>query len=368
MSEINQSQVGGSTPAAAPGSATSADGAAGVYRRAVESRPTAFTENPIGAMAHAMDRLGSAAGRLVNQRPGAELEGQDGLAAAEARVRAANEAARTNPGSLAARHDQLRATLALLRDMQSLAPNDPRRVKVAGFAVKLANALGKDGLAAMRGQGLDVRGLLGQAARITSRYGDAVGMQAAFSLEGLLRATQPASTEAALALRDQLMQRLGLSKQAMSVLSSSWAVRAAGPGEVPGLDMDSRTMVLSAQQSNPSLGVLARAWWIDNALQNPADKDGFIAAFVKIANQGSLGMLNRKYKELRRMARQELASARSLDAISTGSMAPVLSGSVGRVDADESGDMFAALAVFSRSAEGGEVPASLAEPVRRFFA
>ncbi len=368
MSEINQPQIGTSAPAAAPGSATANDGAADVYRRAVQAKPTGFSENPIGAMAHAMDRLGNAAGRLVNQRASAAMEGQDGLGAAEQRLKAANEAVKANPSSLAARQQQLRAALGLLKDMQGLAPNDPRRVKVAGFAVKLANALGKDGLASMKAQGLDVRGMLSVAARVTSKYGDAAGMQSAFSLEGLLKATKAASPEAAVALRDQLMQKMGLSRSAMSVLLNSWAVREAGPGEIPSLDMDTRTMVLSAQQTNPSFGVLARAWWNENALQNPADKDGFIAAFVKIANQGGFTVLNRKYKELRRMAKQELSSSRSFDAISSGGTAPVLAGRVGTTDSDESGDMFAALAVFSRSPEGGEVPSGLAEPLSRFFA
>ena len=367
MSEINQSQVGTSAPAAAPGSPSGTDGAAGVYRRAVEAKPTGFSENPIGAMAHAMDRLSNAAGRLVHQRAGAGMEGKDGLGAAEQRLKAANQAAKANPGSIQAKQEQLRAALALLNGMGKLAPNDPRRVKVAGFAVQLGLAMGKEGLAAMKGQGLDVRGLLAQAARVTSKYGDAAGMQHAFSLEGMLKGSLPESSPQALALRDELMQKMGLSKNAMSVLLNSWAVRVAGPGELPSIDMDARTMVLSAQQTNPSFGVLARAWWSDNALQNPADKDGFIAAFVKIASQGGFTVLNRKYKELRKMARHELQSTRSFDAISGGSMAPVLAGSAGSADADESGDMFAALAAFSRSGEGADIPAGLAEPLGRFL-
>lgn len=367
MSEINQSQIGSSAPAAAPGSSSGTDGAADVYRRAVEAKPTGFSENPIGAMAHAMDRLSHAAGRLVNQRPGAGLEGKDGLGAAEQRLKAANQAAKANPGSIQAKHEQLRAALALLQGMNKLAPNDPRRVKVAGFAVQLGLALGKDGLASMKGQGIDVRGLLAVAARVTSKYGDAAGMQHAFSLEGVLKGALPESSPQALALRDELMQKMGLSKSAVSVLLNSWAVRVATPGEMPSLDMDTRTMVLSAQQSNPSFGVLARAWWNDNALHNPADKDGFVAAFVKIAHQGGFTVLNRKYKELRKMARHELQSSRSFDAISGGSTAPVLAGSAGSTTSDESGDMFAALAAFSRSGEGADIPEGLAQPLGRFL-
>lgn len=367
MSEINQ-QVGTSAPAAAPGTAgAERDGAADIYRRAVEAKPTDFAENPIGAMAHAMDRLGSAAGRLMHGKASAAHEGQDGLGASEQRLKAANEAVRANPNSISARHTQLRAALGLLKDMQHLSPHDPRRIKVAAFVVNLANGLGADGLAALKAQGLDVRGLLRLAAQITSRYGDAAGMQSAFGLEQLLKSTMPESPLAAMEVRDKLMQSMGVSRSAMSTMLNTWAVRLTQPGELPSLQMDSRTMVLNAEQHNASLGIMARAWWHDNALQNPADKDGFIAAFIKIANQSSFAVLNRKYRELRRMARHELASSRTMSTIGSGGSAPVVANAVGGKH-DESGDMFAALAVFSQTPEGSHLPGDLAGPLGRFFA
>ncbi|MBC7645384.1 MAG: hypothetical protein H7123_09660 [Thermoleophilia bacterium] len=368
MSDIKQ-PMNPAAPASAPSTATGpTDGAADVYRRAVEARPTGFTENPIGAMASAVDRMGAAATRMLSGRGGAGLEGRDGLAQAETDFKAASEAVRNNPDSLPAKQGQLVAGLRLLRDMQGLAPNDPRRVKVAGFVVQLANKLGKNGIPG-RVSGLDVRGLLRAAAGVVSKYGDAKSMQAAFELESTLRATLGESPEAALKARDALMDRLGLSKSATQTLLNSWSVRLVNPGEMPSLDIDSRQMAIDASKDNPSLSVLARAWWHDNALNNPADKDGFMAAFLKIANQGGFTSLSRKYKELRRMARLELSHSRQLQTIGTSSDAPVMA-AVGQRGGDESGDMFAALAVFSKSPEGQSnagVPAEMLPVLKRFY-
>lgn len=358
-SNINQ-PVNPLGPTTSPGSATGTDSAAEVYRRAIEARPTGFTENPISAMASAVDRLGGAASRLLQGRA---VEGRDGLSASEERLKAANEAARANPGSPEARRNQMVATLALLRDMRKLAPNDPRRVKVASFAVRLAGELGPEGLRALRAGGLDVQGLLRQAAQISGRFGDGAAMQEAFRLEQLLAGLMPESSADAITARDALMDRLGLSAAARRLLASSWGVRLAGPGELPSLDVEGRTMVLNASAQNASLSVLARAWWQDQSLANPEDRDGFIQAFLKVASQG--GVLNRKFRDVSRMARQELNSSRSIASLGGGVDAPVFAAAQGRGD-DESGDMFAALAVFSREG-GNEVPESLAGPLGRFF-
>ena len=78
MSELQQPTTRPIAPTQAPGTvAPSTDGAAEVYRRAVEARPTGFTENPIGAMAQAVDKIGKAAGHVF---AGKSLEGQHGLA------------------------------------------------------------------------------------------------------------------------------------------------------------------------------------------------------------------------------------------------------------------------------------------------
>ena len=214
-----------------------------------------------------------------------------------------------------------------------------------------------------------MRGLLRVAAGVVSKYGDAKSMQAAFELESTLKGTLGESAGAALKARDALIARLGLSKSATQTLLNSWSVRLVNPGEMPSLDIDSRQMAIDASKNNASLSVLARAWWHDNALNNPADKDGFMAAFLKIANQGGFTPLSRKYKELRRMARLELAHSRQLQTIGTSSDAPVMATTAQRGE-DESGDMFAALAVFSRSEEGQnqQVPAEMLPALKRFYA
>lgn len=354
MSGVNQPPVNPAAATQAPGQASQTDGAAGVYHRAVQARPTGFAENPIGTMASAVDRIGKAAGSLL---AGKELEGHDGLAAGEERLKRANAAVRANPGSPAARREQLTAALALLRDMHKLAPNDPRRVKVAGFVVGLANQLGADGVR-MRVQGLDVRGLLRLAAQTTSRFGDASGMQAAFSLEQLLSGTMPETSVDAMRVRDELFAKLGLSPSAAKLIAAGWGARIAAPGEPPHMDLSARTLVLDAQQENPSLGVLARAYWHDTSLANPGDKDGFMQAFLKIANQGGFAVLNRKYRDLRRMARHEVTASR------TSAVGSAVAGPASRED---SADMFAALAVFARADRGAGLPESVRPALERFY-
>jgi hypothetical protein len=346
---VNQPPVSPSAPAAAPNSATGGSNAADAYLRAVQARPTSFTENPIGRMASAVDKIGKAAGGVINTR---EAAGADPFAQGEARLREASEAARANPSTDSLKK-QLGAALSLLHDMDSLPANDPRKVKLATFITKLANKLGPEGLSIA---GMDSRGLLRLAAQITSRFGDAAAMQMAFQLEGLLKESLPQSSVEAVRLRDQLMQRFGISRGAAGMLTNTWAVRLAHAGEVPKLDMSARTLVLDAQQENPSLAVLARAYWHDTSLANPADKDGFVAAFLKVANQGSFAIVNRKYRELRRMARTELAGHAALAA----------PGQVAKRADDESADMFAAVAVFSK-ADGQSMPDDLRPALQRFY-
>lgn len=363
MSEPHLPSTRPVAPTQAPGTVSSpADGAAEVYRRAVAAKPTGFAENPIGAMAQAVDKFGKAAGSVF---AGKALEGQDGLADGETRLKASIAQMRANPGSLEAKQRALTAGLALLNDMGSLAPNDPRRLSVAKFVVGLANQLGQTpGGLPLSMQGLDVRGLLRLAAQVLSRFGSPADMQAAFALEGLLKGALPETSAVALALRDELMTRFGLTQHAKSVLSSGWAVRLANPGEVPKLDLSARTLVLDAAQDNPSLGVLARAYWQDQSMRAPAEKDGFMEAFQKIANQGTLSSLSRKYREVRDHARRELQQNR------IGGFTGVTASAIGAAGTrtDESADMFASLASFSRSEGSADVPSELRTSLDGFFA
>ncbi|MCZ4496744.1 MAG: hypothetical protein JWM25_1327 [Thermoleophilia bacterium] len=362
MSELQQPTTRPIAPTQAPGTVTSpSDGAAEVYRRAVEAKPTGFTENPIGAMAQAVDRIGKAAGNVF---AGKALEGQDGLAQGEARLKAAIAQMRANPGSVEAKQHALTAGLALLDDMASLAPNDPRRLSVAKFVVGLAGQLGAANLP-FGAQGLDVRGVLRVAAQLLSRFGSPADMQAAFNLEGTLKASLPATSPQALAVRDELMQRLGLSQHAKSLIASGWAVRLTNPGEVPTLDLSARTLALDATQHNPSLGVLARAYWQDQSLRSPQEKDGFMEAFQKVANQSSFAVLGRKYREVRDLARREIQQGR-IGVLGAPSNTPA--GNAGVVTGDEGADMFASLASFAQSGEGGELPGELSSPLQRFYA
>jgi hypothetical protein len=93
---------------------------------------------------------------------------------------------------------------------------------------------------------------------------------------------------------------------------------------------------------------------------NASDKDGFVEAFMKIANSGgAFGALNRKYKEFKQLAKYEVSHSRSFT--STGAVSS-RSGDT----ADESAEMFAALATFAR--DGGQVPPELQGVLRRFYA
>jgi hypothetical protein len=361
MSELQQPSTRTVTPAQAPGTVTpSTDGAAEVYRRSVEAKPTGFTENPIGAMAQAVDKIGRAAGSVF---AGKAMEGHDGLAAGEARLKAAIAEMRANPGSLEAKQKALVAGMSLLEQMGSLAPNDPRRLSVSKFIVGLANQLGP-GAIPFNASGMDVRGMLRLAAQLLSRFGSPADMQAAFALEGLLKGSLPESSAQAVAVRDELMQRFGLSQGAKAALANGWAVRLAHAGEVPKIDMSERTLVLDAAQENPSLGVLARAYWQDQSLRSPAEKDGFMEAFRKVASQSSMSMLGRRYREVRDHARREVQQGR-IGVLGAATGAPT--GSAGRI-VDESADMFASLAAFSRGGEGEQLPGELQGPLQRFYA
>jgi hypothetical protein len=362
MSELQQPTTRPVAPTQAPGTVTSpSDGAAEVYRRAVEAKPTGFTENPIGAMAQAVDKLGKAAGNVF---AGKVLEGQDGLAKGEARLKAAIAQMRANPNSVEAKQHALTAGLSLLDEMAGLSPNDPRRLSVAKFVVGLAGQLGTASIP-FGAQGLDVRGVLRLAAQLLGRFGSPADMQAGFNLESMLKSSLPATSPQAIAVRDELMARFGLSQHAKSLLASGWAVRMTNPGEVPKLDLSARTLVLDATQHNPSLGVMARAYWQDQALRSPAEKDGLMEAFQKVANQSSFAVLGRKYREVRDHARREVQQGRIgvLGAAPSGA-----AGNTGAVTGDESIDMFASLASFAHAGEGGELPAELAAPLQRFYA
>lgn len=311
-------------------------------------------------MAQAVDKLGRAAGSVF---AGKAMEGKDGLATAEQTLKAAIAEMKANPGSLEARQKALVAGMALLEKMGSLAANDPRRLSVSKFVVGLANQLGPGGVP-YNAQGMDVRGLLRIAAQVLSRFGSPQDMQAAFKLESMLKGSLPPTSAAAVAVRDELMQRFGLSQGAKAVLASGWAVRTAHAGEVPKLDMSARTIVLDAAQSNPSLGVLARAYWHDQSLRAPDEKDGFMEAFRKVANQTTMTTLSRKYREVRDHARREMQQGR-IGVIGSSGNTP--GGSAGAI-VDESADMFASLAAFSRGGEDAQLPGELSAPLQRFYA
>ncbi len=360
MSELQQPSTRTVAPTQAPGAAPStSDGAAEVYRRAVEAKPTGFTENPIGAMAQAVDKIGKAAGHVF---AGKAMEGQDGLAAGETALKSAIAAMKANPGSLEAKQKALGAALKLLEQMGQLAPNDPRRLSVSRFAVNLAGQLGANGIP-FASAGVDARGLLRIAAQVLSRFGTPQDMQLAFTLESLIKGSLPESSAQAIAIRDELMQRFGLSQSAKKLIANGWAVRQANPGEVPKLDLSARTIVLDATQSNPSLGVLARAYWQDQSMRSPQERDGFIEAFQKVANQSSMGLLSRKYREVRDHARRELQQGR-IGVL--GAASGAVSGSAGTID--ESADMFASLASFSRADGDAQLPDELRGPLERFYA
>ncbi len=360
MSELQQPSTRPVAPTQAPGAPAPSDGAAEVYRRAVEAKPTGFSENPIGAMAQAVDKIGRAAGNVF---AGKAMEGQDGLAAGEAKLKEAIAAMRANPGSLEAKQKALTAALKLLEQMGQLPPNDPRRLSVSRFAIGLANQLGSAGIP-FSANGMDVRGLLRLAAQVLSRFGTPDDMQGAFKLESLIKASLPQSSAQAVAVRAELMQRFGLSQAARKVIESGWAVRTANPGEVPKIDLTGRTIVLDAAQSNPSLGVLARAYWQDQSMRSPQEKDGFIEAFRKVASQSTMAVLGRRYREVRDHARRELQQGR-IGVLGQATAAPT--GAAGTLD--ESADMFASLASFSHAdGASADLPGELRAPLERFFA
>src|SRR4051812_16228561 len=123
MSELQQPTTRQVAPTQAPTTVSSpADGAAEAYRRGVETQPTGFTENPIGAMAQAVDKIGRAAGNVFAGSTGKAMEGRDGLDAGEQRLKASIAKMRANPGSLEARQGAFAAAVSLLDQMKSLAP------------------------------------------------------------------------------------------------------------------------------------------------------------------------------------------------------------------------------------------------------
>jgi hypothetical protein len=349
-----------SVPATTGVETKSGDAAADAYLRAVQAKPTDFAENPIGAVANAMDKLGKAAGGLLHRADGANAAQH--LAQDEAALRETSAAVKANPGSKVALQNQLKAAAQFLQDLQQLAPNDPRRAKVASLVVNLASALGPEGL---RGVGGDTLGVIRLAAQLVSRFGDGAGMQKAFSVEQMLRQLTTGTSPQAMQLLDQLASRFSMSQQALRNLLSSWKITVAAEGELPNVNLDARTISINAANENASLAALAKAHWLDAGLSNPADKDGFIKAFVKIANSGLFSPLNRKYREVRRMAKDQLATARGFESV--GGTVTAVQQKVQQSD-DESADMFAALAVFSRTPEGNDLPDSVRPALGRLFA
>lgn len=340
-----------------------ANGAADAYSRAVQARPTAFAENPIGAMAGAVDRIGRAAGNL---RPRGETTAEARAERSQARFAASLQQAGSQPRSVAAKQAALTAGLTALRDLQTTSPSDPRRVRIAQHVVQLANQLGAQGIPTAAG-GLDVLGLLRLATALTSRFGDAAGMQQAFALEQMLKGMLSGSSAEALGLRDELLRRFNIRRAAAQMIADGWKVRLAGAGQLPSVDVSARTISLQASQQNASLAVLAKAFWHDAGLSDPGGKDGFIKAFLKIANQGSVPVLHRKYREVRSMARHTLSATPAVTAVGTGTGAPLVTAARREDESDEGSDMFAALAVFSRS-DSGQVPESVQPALSRFFA
>ena len=98
-------------------------------------------------------------------------------------------------------------------------------------------------------------------------------------------------------------------------------------------------------------------------MRAPQEKDGFMEAFRKVANQSTMG-LSRKYREVRDHARREMQQGR-IGVIGSSAGAP--SGATGAI-VDESADMFASLAAFSHSDGRGDLPAELRGPLERFYA
>jgi hypothetical protein len=372
VSEINHptTPVAPATgPAAVP---ASGDAAVDAYRRAVAAKPTNLAENPIGAMATVADRIAKTAGNLVKGSATAgQATGANGVTAemqsAEQELVKANAAAKANPGSMQAKQRQAVAAARLLAAMGSLPANDPRKVRVATFLVNLGAQLGRAGLP-LTVPGMDMRGVLRLAAAITSRFGDAAAMQNAFSLESILRASVEGSSPEALQLRDQLLEKFGITSPAAQMIKNGWKFRVANPGELPSMRVDTRELVLSASQENPSLGVLARAFWIDAQLRAPGDRENFIREFVRLSNQGSMAMLDRRYKEYRRMAKAELAHNRAMSAVGSSPGTPVVTGGPRQED-DEAADMFAASALWARTDGAGQaLPDGMRGLLSRFLA
>jgi hypothetical protein len=328
------------------------------YVRAAKAKPTGFADNPLGAMAQAMDKLGRAAGGAIHKA--GEAAGQ-ALQQLQSKFTAAGEAARANPNSLKAKQEYLTSGLALL---EKLPAGDPNRVKLAGFLVQLGNQLGANGIP-FNTPGMDMRGLLRLAANITMRFGDQAGMQAAFGLNALLQTSLGGSSVQAMQLRDQLLAKFQVTSQATQLLNAGWKFELAQAGRQPSVDMSSRTIQLAAEKEQASMAVLAKAFWHDNALNNPADKDGFINAFLKIANAGGFSRLTRKYKEVRALAQHQLATSGRLERVGHGESSVL---GVVRKDQheDEGADMFAALASLKGGSDA-DVPESLQGALAKFF-
>ncbi len=321
----------------------------------MEARPTGFSGDPIAAMSQAVDRIGKAAGGMVSR--GSSMEGRDGLAASESRLVAANQAVKNAPGSEKARAEQFRAALQLFQDMENLAPNDPRRIKVAQFLMKLAGSTGVNGLRSMSFPGMDVMGILRMAAGVVSKFGDPGAMQGAFMVEQMIGGMLPSSDQAAVLLRDQLLQRLGVSQSASAALARNWAFQVAKAGEHPRVNLETRTIVLEAQQSQASMAALAKAFWLDRTLEHPSEKNGFVEAFLKVANGGMFTGLGRKYREVKKLAQREMIASKAIVGTSTGSSS----------QPKEDADMFGALVSFSANNPEAQLPGSLKGFVDNFI-
>lgn len=351
------------TPGTGPGKA---DPAVDAYRRAVQAKPTSFSDNPFGAAARTMDRLGQAAGKFLGRSDAAGAERQQArLGTLEADLAKAASAAKANPNSLQAKQGQLTSAAKMMQALMQSNPKDPRVLKLAGMMVSLANQLGGAGLPQGAG-GLDMLGMLRLASKLVARYGNPTGMQQALGLEKLLASLTGKPTAEALQALTNLAQQAGISKTAMQALLKGWTVRMAAPGTVPDADVAARTISIAASQNSASLAALAKAHWVDQTLQSGSDKDTFVKAFNKVMATGKYADLARKYRQQRKLSESNRRQNQSVQNVGGSEGAMVGSSRKTSVD-DEVGDMFASLALYSQGGDGPDVPDDLKPALASFL-
>ena len=349
FNDANVNRPAPAQPASAPGKA---DPAVDAYRRAIQARPTGFSDDPFRAAARTMDRLGQAAGKLFSRSAAGAQAGN--LQALDTRLSQAVAAAKANPGSTEAKQQQMVAAARMMQALQAQNPGDPRINKLAAMLVRLSGQLGPQALP-LSVPGLDMRGLLGMAAQLVSRFGSPQGMQQAMALEQVLQQGRAAPSAEVLQLLTQIAQQNSISKSVLQALLRSWQVTIAQGNRIPDVDLSARTISINASQMNASLAVLAKAFWIDQQLMNPHSRDGFVGAFLKAINTGKYAELARKYRQQRILAEANDA-ARGPGAVER------------RSSDDETADMFATLVSYASSDEDlPPLPGPLQEQVDRFL-